>query len=234
MIISMSKCAFISDIHGNYPALCAVLKYCRENKVSSIYCLGDLVGYYSQINEVINTMRDLGIPCIMGNHDYAMAFNNGKIDRSKTCTNVLMRQLNYISPKNLEFIRTLPDQMKINIDGETVWCIHGGINNHIDEYVNVLDDAYFANLPQNVSFVITAHNHKATVLNLNQIKYANSGSVGQPRDHDPRASFVILENHSFDIVRVEYDINKVVEKMRENGFPDYISDVLYTGSRIGE
>lgn len=233
-IISMSKIAFVSDIHGNYPALSAVLNDCRQRGISTIYCLGDLVGYYSQINEVIDTLRDLNIPCVMGNHDYAMANNNGVIDRSKTCTNVLTKQLSYITPSNLEFVKNLPDQKIIDYNGQQVFCVHGGLNDHIDEYLGELNDEYFAALPENVAYVVTAHNHKAMVADFKNVKYANCGSIGQPRDHDPRASYAILEDNEFKIVRVDYNIDETVNKMKENGFPDYIAAVLYKGYRIGE
>ena len=103
----MNKIAFISDIHGNYPALKAVLQDIDSLHVEKVYCLGDLVGYYSQINEVINTIKSRKIECILGNHDYAMIHNKGIIDRSKTCTNVLTKQLGYISSDNLDFLRSL-------------------------------------------------------------------------------------------------------------------------------
>jgi putative phosphoesterase len=230
----MSRVAFISDIHGNFPALQAVLEDCRNKKVDSIYCLGDLVGYYSQINEVIDIIRQDHIPCIMGNHDFAMVKNNGIINRSKTCTNVLIKQRSFITPENFKFLKELENHAIINIDGAKVLCIHGGINDYIDEYIGELTDEYFSKLPQDITHVVSAHSHKATVISFSRIHYANSGSVGQPRDHDARASYVILKDGEFEIERVEYSIDATVNKMKDNGFPDYIAQVLYTGKRIGE
>lgn len=230
----MNKIAFISDIHGNYTSLLAVLEDCKLRNVDSIYCLGDLVGYYSQVNEVIDTIRNMDIPCIMGNHDYAITNKNGEINRSKTCTNVLKKQLEYISPLNLSFLNELQDNLVIDYSGKKILCVHGGINDHIDEYLGDLYENYFKNLPEDISYVVTAHSHKALVVDFDKVKYANCGSVGQPRDHDPKASYVILENGEFQIIRVKYDIDKTVNSMRENGFPDYIAQVLYKGYRIGE
>ncbi len=84
----MSKTAFISDLHGNYPALEAVLKDIDAKGIKNIICLGDVVGYYSMINEVIETLHKRKIPTIMGNHDFAMVNTHGVIERSKTCTNI--------------------------------------------------------------------------------------------------------------------------------------------------
>lgn len=230
----MCKIAFISDIHGNYPALLAVLKDIQKRSVDKIYCLGDLVGYYCQINEVIDTIREYKIPCIMGNHDYALGYNHGVIERSKTCTNVLTNQLKYISYHNLEFIRTLNDSITIDIKEGKIFCVHGGLNNHIDEYIENLTDDYFSFLSNDITHVVSAHNHKAVINSFSNIIYANTGSVGQPRDHDPRASYIIYEGGKFQNIRVSYDIDKIVKVMLEYGYPNYISEVLYKGFRIGE
>lgn len=235
MTISMSKIAFISDIHGNYPALKAVLDNCKKQCVDRIFCLGDLVGYYSQINEVIYTLRRQGIPCILGNHDYALINNKGVIDRSKTCTNVLKKQLTYITSENFAYLKSLPNHLIIEANNARIMCVHGGLRDYIDEYINDLSENYFNNIPiEGITHFVSAHNHKVIVATYPKVKYANSGSVGQPRDHDPRASYIILEDSEFSVNRVTYNIDETAYRMKEKGFPDYISEVLYKGYRIGE
>jgi len=229
----MSRFAFISDIHGNYPALKAVLRDIDIQKVDKIYCLGDLVGYYSQINEVIDTIRNRGIKCIIGNHDYAMLHNNGVITRSKTCTNVLTKQLEYIRADNLEFLSGLNNSMLIT-DGEySIFAVHGGLNDYVDEYLSNLTEDYFKLIDSSITHVITGHNHLPKVEKYGKIQYANSGSVGQPRDHNPMAGYVIFDRGSFSIRRVAYDIDEIVQKMKDEGYPDYIADILYKGCKIG-
>lgn len=230
----MSRIAFISDIHGNFPALSAVLDDIAERKVDSTYCLGDLVGYYSQINEVIDVIRQKNIPCIIGNHDYALIHNNGIIPRSRTCTNVLTKQLEYISSPNLSFLKTLPDSLIIEDNKNKIMAVHGGLNDYIDEYIQEITESYFSSLDPTISYVVTAHNHKADIQHFSKVHYANTGSVGQPRDHDPRASYLLYDNGSLEIIRVSYDIEAIIRQMESDGFPSYISEVLRTGSRIGE
>lgn len=230
----MSRIAFISDIHGNYPALTAVLNDIDTKQVDSIYCLGDLVGYYSQINEVIDTVRLRNISCILGNHDYALIHNKGVIPRSRTCTNVLTKQLEYISSQNHLFLKSLPDSLIIEEDKYKILAVHGGINDYIDEYIQEITESYFSSLDSTISYVISAHNHKANIQNFSKVHYANTGSVGQPRDHDPRASYLLYDNGSLEIIRVSYDIEAIIRQMESDGFPSYISEVLKTGSRIGE
>lgn len=234
VITSMNRIAFLSDIHGNLSALNAVLEDISSNNISKIYCLGDLVGYYSEINEVIDAIRSRGIECCMGNHDNALVFNNGIIPRSKTCTNILMKQRDYITKENLSFLAKLPNSIVIRNDHDSILCVHGGIKDPIDEYIDLNCSSYFDTLKYKYTVLITGHNHIATIKEFGSLLYGNTGSVGQPRDHDVRASYLIYDNGHLDIRRVEYCIDDTRRRMRERGFPDYISDVLYLGCRIGE
>lgn len=230
----MSRIAFISDIHGNMPALNAVLDDICTQDISDIYCLGDLVGYYSEINQVIDTIRERKIKCCMGNHDYAIAFNGGVIPRSRTCTNVLGTQLKYITKENLSFLSELPLMIEIESGDRSILCVHGGINDPVDEYIDVNDSSYFKNIESKYDILISGHNHIPIIKDYGTIFYGNTGSVGQPRDHDPRASYIIYESGELRIRRVEYNIDETRKKMREHGFPEYISEILYKGFRIGE
>lgn len=229
----MNKIAFISDIHGNYPALKSVLQDIDTLDVDKIYCLGDLVGYYSQINEVINTIRSRGIECILGNHDYAMIHNRGVIERSVTCTNVLTQQLGYIASENLDFLSSLNTSITIKAGDYKIFAVHGGLENYVDEYLSDLSESYFEVLDKSITHVITGHNHLPIVERYGNILYANSGSVGQPRDYNPMAGFVIFEDGIFTIRRVTYNVDETVQQMKIDGFPDYIAEVLHKGCKIG-
>lgn len=231
----MSKLAFISDIHGNYPALLSVWEDILRHEIDHIYCLGDLVGYYCDINEVINFIRNNNIPCIMGNHDFALAFNNGIITRSTTCTNVLSRQLSYISKDNLDYLKSLPSNFDILEGKLTIKCVHGSINDYIDEYVSEKDlEKLMSRDNLGFTHLITAHTHIPFVKKSKNLIYGNCGSVGQPRDHNPKASYIILNDEKIFIERVSYPIEQTIHSMKEHGFPDYISEVLMRGFRIGE
>lgn len=229
----MSKIAFISDIHGNFSALQSVWDDIEKNNISKVYCLGDMVGYYSQINEVIDFLIEKNVPSIIGNHDYALLHNNGIIDRSKTCTNILTKQLTYIRPDNLEYLASLPDYLVIEVNNNKIMCVHGGFNDYIDEYISVVDEKYLLNIDNDITHFITAHSHIPVIKSFNKLIYANSGSVGQPRDLDSRASYLVLANNKLEIHRVKYDIDKTVIEMSKAGFPEYISNILYKGTKIG-
>jgi len=230
----MNSIAVISDIHGNFPALEAVLDDISKNNVSKIICLGDLVGFYCMVNEVIDTIRKLEIKTITGNHDYAMAFNNGVISRSKTCTFTLQQQLKDISNENLFFLKNTENNYVFEYEGKKFFCTHGGLINNIDEYLMKPTYEYFENAHFNYDFLITGHTHLPKILSFENYNYVNSGSVGQPRDKNNKASYLLIKENEMIIKRVPYNIEKIALEMKKSGYDDYIAEVLFRGVRIGE
>jgi putative phosphoesterase len=229
----MSKTAFISDIHGNYPALEAVLNDIDGKGIKSVICLGDVVGYYSMINEVIEVLRKRRIPTIMGNHDYAMAFADGVIDRSKTCTNVLKKQLTYISHENVDFVKKLPHEYLYKSNNSSFYCVHGGLKDQIDEYLFDADENYFRSNNFQYNYLVTGHTHKLINKKAGEFYHLNPGSVGQPRDNGRHAAYLIVDDRGISHLRVEYDVDKIARDMQRLNFGEYIYKGLYTGKKIG-
>jgi len=231
----MNKIAVIADIHGNLPALDAVLEDIARRGITQIYCLGDLVGYYCFFNEVVHRISELNIPTIIGNHDYALVFNDGEIKRSKTCTSILKWQLPQLDVQAQSFLKTLPTILEVEFGGKTIQFIHAGLTDPIDEYVFDITDEYLINHNFRHDVLITGHTHLISYKKFYSGKvWLNPGSVGQSRDFDNRASYLIL-NDAYDVefVRVKYDYMKVVNAMKQNGFDDYISETLISGKKIG-
>lgn len=231
----MNKIAFISDIHGNLPALDAVLEDIAKKEVDEIYCLGDLVGYYCFFNEVVERIIALNIPCIMGNHDFALAYNNGVIERSRTCTKILGWQLENSNRKTISFLKNLPRKRSIVLGNKSILLVHAGLIDPTDEYLFDVDENYLSSNKFKHDILISGHTHLTAYKKFyNGKTWLNPGSVGQPRDFDNRASYLLLNNNlDVDFVRVEYDYAKVVENMRQLGFENYISDSLIDGKKIG-
>lgn len=217
------KTAFISDIHGNYEALKSVLAEIDRLGVERIYCGGDVVGYYSQINECCAELRQRQIPCVMGNHDWYMA-GGGFCARSRSVNDCLAYQRTIIEPSHLKWLRTFSVQLAI---GE-IRMVHGGWADPIDEYLKPSEE-YFERLEGRV--YVSGHTHIQTVQRFGEKLYCNPGSVGQPRDGDPRAAFAVYEEGEFTLHRVEYDMQKVFDLMAEAGFSDYYYGCLKTGAR---
>lgn len=229
----MNRVAFISDIHGNYPALKAVLEHIKKENVSSVYCLGDIVGFNSMINETIYTLRDARIPCLMGNHDYALIHNGGVINRSKTCTKVLQKQIEEILPENREWLASLDSRLDVAFEFGQATLVHGGIDDPVDEYMYNVPIDYFEKRKFIGQWFFHGHTHFPRLLKLPKVNCLNPGSVGQPRDLDSRASYLIVSVDSIEFHRVAYDISLVAEDMRSKGYEEYIIESLYKGAKIG-
>ena len=217
------KTALISDIHGNFEALKAVLKEIDRLKVDRIFCVGDVVGYYSQVNDCCQELRERDVPCVMGNHDWYMA-GGGFCPRSKSVNDCLEYQRKIIDPGHLEWLRSFPVERRIG----DIHLVHGGWTDPIDEYLDPTPE-YFARV-EGQKFV-SGHTHVQMIKRFEDKIYCNPGSVGQPRDGDPRAAFALVEFGEFSLHRVEYDMQKVFDLMDRAGFNDYYYGGLKTGAR---
>lgn len=216
--------AVISDIHGNYEALEAVLKEIDKLKVSKIYCLGDVVGYYSQVNECCDILRERGIECLMGNHDWYMS-SGSFCPRSQSVNDCLKYQRKVISTTNLNWLKTFKLQFEI----DNIKMVHGGWTDPIDEYLYEPNEGYFNKIEGDI--FISGHTHIQQLVKFTNKVYCNPGSVGMPRDNDPRSAFAIIDNGMISLKRVEYDMEKVFHLMEKAGFSDYYYGGLKTGSR---
>jgi putative phosphoesterase len=216
--------AVISDIHGNYEALEAVLKEIDKLAVSKIYCLGDVVGYYSQVNECCDILRERGIECLMGNHDWYMS-SGSFCPRSQSVNDCLVYQRKVISTSNLNWLKTFKLQFEI----DNIKMVHGGWTDPIDEYLYELNEDYFNKIDGDI--FISGHTHIQQLVKFTNKVYCNPGSVGMPRDNDPRSAFALIDNGMISLMRVEYDMEKVFHLMEKAGFNDYYYGGLKTGSR---
>jgi putative phosphoesterase len=216
------KIGLISDIHGNFEALKAVLAELDRMNISEIYCLGDVVGYYSQVNECCNELKSRQIQCVMGNHDWYMA-GGGFCPRSRSVNDCLSYQRKVISFDNVNWLKSFPVQRQIY----DIHMVHGGWADPIDEYIQPTQD-YFSRIIGET--FASGHTHIQTLQEYDGKAYCNPGSVGQPRDNDPRAAFAVFDG-KFSLHRVKYNIQKVFDLMQEAGFDDYYYGCLKTGAR---
>ena len=243
----MTKILVISDVHSNAVALEAVLM--DAGKVDGTWCLGDVVGYGAQPNECIERIRSLpNLTCMMGNHDYA-AIGEGSIETfNSDAKKALLWQRNLLSPESRSFLNSLPDEMVLRGD---VSLVHGSPRDPIWEYVmNSLiariNMAYF-----DTPWCFLGHSHFQSVFQYSaktddvsivvpplQVQYElndrailNPGSVGQPRDRDPRAAYAFFspEAHTWEPRRVEYDIKSVQKMILDAGLPPRHAERLAGG-----
>ena len=217
-----SMIAIISDIHGNYIALKEVLKTIDDMGVSEIYCLGDVVGYYSQVNECCDELRKRNVQCVMGNHDWYMA-SGTDCPRSKSVRDCMDYQRSVITDENKEWVRSFKTTM--NVQG--ISMVHGGWKDPIDEYLDPSPD-YFSNIHGHL--FASGHTHFQMLKQFEDKVYCNPGSVGQPRDGDNRAAFATFDGREF-FHRVSYDFRIVGKLMDAAGFNPYYYGCLRDASK---
>ena len=228
MIISMNKIAVISDIHGNYPALKAVLDGIDSDGIEDVICLGDIVGYYCQVNECIDVLRERKIYCLLGNHDYYMI--SGTCCNSRTVKMCIDYQKTIIQRDNYEWLSTL----KPDYDTTDISYRHGGWNDAVEERISVFDFSWVKDFSQKLYF--SGHTHIQGIQKDEKSGkiYCNPGSVGQPRDDKPSAAFAVIgSDGKIELRRVDYDIDEVVNKMKEAKQGEWIWKGLYTGEKVG-
>lgn len=228
MIISMNRLAVISDIHGNYPALKAVLDDIDKAGIQGIICLGDIVGYYCQVNECIDLLRERDIQCLLGNHDYYMI--SGTCCESRTVKICIDYQKSIIRKENFDWLATL----KPEYDIDSISFRHGGWNDAVEERISTFNFAWVRDYSQKLFF--SGHTHIQGIQKDAESDriYCNPGSVGQPRDDDPRAAYAIVDSDNrIELRRVKYDIDAIVAKMKEANQGDWIWKGLYTGEKVG-
>lgn len=233
--------AIISDIHSNLEALKRILEYIKESEVDTIYCLGDIVGYGPNPNECVNLVRENCQVVLMGNHDYA-AIGLANIqyfnEYAKISTYWTREQL---SKENLEYLKTLP----FSFENENLNLVHASPKNPSNwEYVLSVTDAQrqLKAFKQDACFI--GHSHVPIIFSKSDYyrqsdfafrtkqKYlVNVGSVGQPRDGDPRCCFVLFdeEKKHVEYVRLDYDIQKTYNKITEAGLPLFLAERLLKG-----
>lgn len=214
--------ALISDIHGNFVALKEILGEIDKLEIEEIYCLGDVAGYYLQINECCDELRKREVKCVIGNHDWHLISNT--YSRSRTANSCLDYQKKVITSENLNWIASFPVYKQV----EELAIVHGGWNNPIDEYLTDPAPVYFDSIPG--KFFASGHTHKQLLKVFNGKTYCNPGSVGQPRDGDSRSAFAFFDGKEFKLKRVEYDVDEICRLMDKAGFSEYYYHRLKTGA----
>lgn len=217
--------AILSDIHGNLPALKSVLQTASSLGCDRIISLGDVVGYYAQPGECIDLLRAYNAVNIMGNHDsYLVKGTNCR--RSKMVCEIINFQRSIINQEQMEW---LTKSISALIE-DRKYFTHGGFQDPIDQY---LYEVSMSDIPAGADCLFTGHTHVQVLIDFNGLKYCNPGSVGQPRDGDPRAAFAAILGNDVYLYRVEYDIDQTAYAMNKAGFSSKFYKNLYIGSQIG-
>jgi putative phosphoesterase len=235
----MGAVAVITDIHGNLPALEAALARIEELGIDEVYCGGDLVGYGPHPNEVCALVEQRGIPTIYGNYDYAIARDLedcGCAYVDKHDRELGQRSVDWtLAHTNAEakaFMRDLPFDLRFSIGGNEVHLVHGSprkVNEYLfEEKPPRLYERLAA--AEDAGTLVFGHTHKPWIHTYGGVLFVNCGSVGKPKDGDPRGAFAVLEDAGdrvdARIERVEYDAGAVAREVAASGLPAEYAEKL--------
>ncbi|MFD1598426.1 metallophosphoesterase family protein [Halobellus rarus] len=220
--------AVLSDIHSNKVALDAVLDDLAGDsgvKPDAMVCAGDVVGYNPWPAECVAAVREREIPTVMGNHDRAVASDTTFRFNSMAAAGVEHAR-EALDDDALGWLAGLPDSRTV-LDGR-LKLVHGHPDDP-DRYT--YPEEFSASMLGDEDVLVTGHTHVQGHRLFDEGVVMNPGSVGQPRDSDPRAAYALvdLEDLTVDERRVEYDVDSVVEAVQEAGLPERIGSRLYEG-----
>ena len=240
----MIQIAIFSDVHGNLPALEAVLKDIEQRGIHQKFCLGDLVDFAPWGNEVIEKIKSLNIPCLMGNHDERIAFDFSVFPLSKHSEEetkarfiAIDHSKKYIKTENKIFLRELPFHLKLNYKvGNKHWniqLVHSSLEtNDTYLYETESDEVFMKQLEESKSdLIVMGHTHLSFKKQFENKKWAvNCGSVGRSKEENRLASYLILtlteERIIPEIIQLSYPIEEVVQKIQDSDIPDYYASFL--------
>jgi predicted phosphodiesterase len=235
------KYAVISDIHANLEALTSVVQHIDAQDVDRIVCLGDLVGYHAEPNEVIQIIRDRDIQCIAGNHDTVATGAKEPVRFGETGKRAIYWTRGRLTSESKEFLESLP--LTATIDEGGFMMVHASLNPVPNEDIYLRSEAdaaanfgRLAALAPQVGVCFFGHTHWPTVFEFSrgrvdaldpttvQLMSAasyliNPGSVGRPPNRDPRASFLIFDSGRQEVQfhRVRFDVEACCSKARKVG-----------------
>jgi putative phosphoesterase len=239
----METVAVITDIHANLPALQAALARIDELGIERVYCGGDLVGYGPHPDEVCALIQERAIPAIHGNYDHAIA----RDERDCGCAYITPHDrelgrrsvewtLAHTGQASKDYMRELPFDLRFAVGEHRVHLVHGSprkVNEYLfeDKPASLYERLAAA---ETDDVLVFGHTHRPWVHDFGGVRFVNCGSVGKPKDGDPRGAFAVLRDGEsavdVTIERVAYDAEAVAREVAQAGLPREFADKLVTAA----
>lgn len=236
--------AIIGDIHANLEALQAVLKDSKEQEVSHFACLGDVVGYNANPVECLEIIRDLECPTVRGNHDHYVAHSDSLEGFHPLAANVVDWTRKQLTDEQRVYLGQLPYNLSVEtftivhstLDAPGGWCyVFDKLEAEANFSYQVTSVCFYGHTHVPIAFeqtdIIKAGSFRKLKVMNGRKYFVNVGSVGQPRDGDPRAAYVIYDmiNNQIELRRIPYDFTVTQKKILENGLPERLASRLAIG-----
>ena len=237
------RIGIFSDIHGNLPALEAVLADLKARQLDRVYCLGDLVGYGASPNEVTARIQAEQVSTIMGNYDDGVGFDRDECgcayrdpeEKARGERSIAWTKA-HTTPENKAFLRTLTPEIRFETGGRRVLLVHGSPRK-MNEYL--FEDRPLSSFQRlaatsEADIIVFGHTHKPYTKLVDGVWFINAGSVGKPKDGDWRACYVIVSPGDVaEFVRLEYDVRKAAQAIRATDLPhEFASDIERGGAAV--
>jgi len=222
----------VSDIHANWPALAAI-----DEPHDLCLCLGDLVDYGPDPVECVRWAMNHADHAIRGNHDHGVSQGVEVFGDQgyRYLTRVTRdRQWRLLSAEERRYLLRLPLTKRLTLDGRRFVLVHGTPRDPLDEYL-MFDPETWARRVEGLEadIVCVGHSHMQFNLIVNHTVVLNPGSVGQPRDGDPRAAYAIIEDGRIELKRVEYPIEETIARFGETDAPEPAKRLFAESLRLG-
>ncbi len=227
----MTTLAIVADIHGNAPALEAVVEVVG-GEVDVWLCVGDLVGHLPMVNEVIERLQALDAHCVLGNHDAAL-LSGAAIPHSSAATRALQIQRRILSADNRAYLQNLPQRLALTFDGVPVQMVHGSLRDPLGEKVLSVDAALRQAAAGSV--LLLGHTHRPLIDVGADYAVINPGAVGLPVDGEKRARVVLLTlpERRVRLLEVPYDPAPVLTQLGRLGYDERYANCLRAGRWVG-
>ena len=217
-----SKIGILSDIHGNYDALKAVLNKAKKKKITNFIFCGDLIGYYYEPKKCFDILSKFKVDYIKGNHEIMLDdYLNNKIRKEDILPkygNGLFKAIEQLSNKQIDFLLSLNHSKTIEINKKLIKISHGSPWSPFDYiYSNSSEETFkkFSNCKEDI-FILGNTHHQMNVKKYSKAIF-NPGSVGQPRDSKGKAAWATLDKKNFkvDFFYEKYNKDKLLQKVKE-------------------
>jgi putative phosphoesterase len=223
----------VADIHANWPALQAL-----QEPHDVCVCLGDLVEYGLEAAPCIDWARRRVHHIVRGNHDHGLAQNvpvNGKSGFKFLTSVTRSATLQRLSAEDRRFLAAMPVTKAVTIEDTRFFLVHATPRDPLDEYAPAEVDFWARRLEGvDAEVICVGHTHQPYVLNVGDKLVINPGSLGQPRDGDPRASYALIEDNRVELKRIDYPIEEAVRIIQESTLPDLAKEMLTEVYRLGK
>jgi putative phosphoesterase len=223
----------LADIHANWAALSAI-----DEPFDRCLVIGDVVEYGTNPVPCVDWVRDCATACVRGNHDHAVAQRvppKGGHGFRGLAAATRPYHWQVLGDDRMRYLARLPVVQRVPIGDHVFHLVHATPRDPMDEYLGPDEEAWRARLTKvQADVVCVGHTHVPYVLDLGTVRVLNPGSVGQPRDGDPRASYAIVEDGRIELRRVEYDVEAAIRHLHTAGLTgpalELAETVLRTGS----